>query len=393
MHQDHVSAWPGLKRAAIAGVVGVGWLAVAAGSAFAVQTDAPKAGTTRIKVDVIAKGLDSPWAMAFLDNGDVLITEKPGGMKIVRAGGAAINVTGLPPIADVGQGGLLDVVTAPDFAETSKIFFSYSEPRGGGRSAVAVSHAVLNRDGGSARLENVTRIFQQQPAVRSGYHFGSRIVFRPDGTMFVTLGDRGRRDQSQKTDRHWAKVVRIAQDGSVPNDNPFVGRNGVLPEIWSIGHRNVQGADLHPETGQLWTVEHGARGGDEINLPEAGKNYGWPVISYGRHYSGGKIGVGRKRAGLEQPKYYWDPSIAPSGLTFYSGDLFPDWKGDVFVGALKYRLLVRLDLNDAGEIVGEERLLSDIGERIRHVRQGPDGALYVLTDSGNGKLLRITPAG
>ncbi|MEL6298148.1 MAG: PQQ-dependent sugar dehydrogenase [Pseudomonadota bacterium] len=366
-------------------------MVVPLGPAAANITDAPKAKASSIKLEIVARGLRNPWAIAFLDDGALLVTERPGTMKVVLDGGKMVDVAGLPEIAATGQGGLLDVVTAPDYGETKRIFFSYSEPRGGGQTAVAVASATLERGEGTAKLTDLKRIFQQQPAVRSGYHFGSRLVFRPDGTLFVTLGDRGRRDRSQDTKRHWAKIVRINQDGSVPDDNPFVGRTDVLPEIWSIGHRNVQGADLHPETNALWTVEHGARGGDEINIPEPGKNYGWAVISYGRHYSGGRIGEGTEKAGLEQPHYYWDPSIAPSGMTFYTGDMFPRWKGDLFVGALKYRQLVRLDLDESGKVVGEERLLEDVNARIRHVRQGPDGALYVATDNPRGRILRITP--
>jgi glucose/arabinose dehydrogenase len=245
---------------------------------------------------------------------------------------------------------------------------------------------------GQGRLEDVRVIYQQQPKVRGAAHFGSRLVFARDGTLFVTQGDRFvYRDGAQDLSVGIGKIVRINPDGSVPRDNPFVGRAGARPEIWSYGHRNVQSAALHPRTGQLWTVEHGARGGDELNRPEAGKNYGWPVITYGVDYSGAKIGEGTAKPGMEQPVYYWDPVIAPSGMTFYTGDALPDWKGSLFIGSLDPGLLVRLTLKD-GRVAREERYLADLGERIRDVRQGPDGLVYLLTDSGDGRVLRVLPA-
>jgi glucose/arabinose dehydrogenase len=245
---------------------------------------------------------------------------------------------------------------------------------------------------GTDRLANVEVIWRQQPKLDSGQHFGSRLVFLPDGTLVVTLGDRNTREYIPDMKSQIGKLVRINRDGSIPDDNPFVGNAEYSPDIYSLGHRNIQGATLHPETGALWTVEHGARGGDEINIPQPGKNYGWPVISYGREYTGGKIGEGTSKSGLEQPVYYWDPSIAPSGMTFYTGDKFPAWKGNLFIGALKFRLLTRLEV-DGNRIVKEERLLEDMGDRIRDVVQGPDGHLYLLTDEDDGRILRLEPAG
>jgi len=281
------------------------------------------------------------------------------------------------------------VALAPDFASSRQIFFSYSEPRGGGRNGTAVARATLSLDAQGGRLDNVGVIFRQKPDYASAAHFGSRLAFARDGTLFVTLGERSSAPQeAQNPASYFGKVVHIKTDGSIPADNPKI--EGWAPGTWSIGHRNPQSAAIHPVTGKLWTVEHGARGGDEINIPAAGKNYGWPVISYGRNYSGTKIGVGTQKEGLEQPIYYWDPSIAPSGMAFYTSDLVPAWKGNLFVGALAGRHLARLVL-DGEVVVGEERLLSDLGERIRDVRQGPDGALYVLTYSPNGRVLRIGP--
>jgi len=242
------------------------------------------------------------------------------------------------------------------------------------------------------RLEDVQVLFRQEPKSRGGRHFGSRLVLAGDGTLFVTIGDRGERSRAQDTTVNRGQVVRIRTDGRIPADNPFVGREDARPEIWSYGHRNPQGATLHPETGALWLHEHGARGGDEVNIPLAGRNYGWPTISYGRHYSGAKIGEGTEKPGMEQPAYYWDPSIAPSGITFYTGDKFPEWSGNLLVGALKYQLVARLEF-DGESVVKEERLLDGIGERIRDVRQGPDGYVYLLTDESDGQILRLEPAG
>jgi glucose/arabinose dehydrogenase len=341
-----------------------------------------------VRVMTVASGLEHPWGLAFLPDGRMLVTERPGRLRIVdRDGTLSAPLTGVPAVAARGQGGLLDVILDPDHARNRVVYLSYSEPGEGG-AGTAVAKATL----GSAGLENLAVIFRQDPKHGGAGHFGSRLVFARDGNLFVTLGERQQRDYAQDLTRHWGKVVRIRPDGSVPEDNPFVGRGDARPEIWSYGHRNPQGAALHPVTGQLWTVEHGAMGGDEVNTPKAGRNYGWPVITYGVDYSGAKIGEGHAKAGMEQPAYYWDPSIAPSGLAFYTGDRFPAWKGSLFTGSMKFLMLARLTL-DGEKVVGEERLLEGINERIRDVRQGPDGLLYLLTDNPKGRILRVEPAG
>jgi glucose/arabinose dehydrogenase len=355
-------------------------------SVLAVLAASPSFAQT-IKTETIAEGLDHPWGLAFLPGGRMLVTERAGSLKLVD-NGSLKDVAGVPDVAASGQGGLLDVAIDPAFAQNNLIYVSYAEAGDGG-AGTAVARGKLSEDGG--RLSDVQVIFRQVPKVSGGNHFGSRLVFAPDGNLFVTMGDRfNYRDRAQELDNHIGKVVRIRPDGSAPDDNPFVGRSGALPEIWSYGHRNVQGAALHPETGKLWTIEHGARGGDELNLPESGKNYGWPVISYGVNYDGSKIGEGTAKAGMEQPVKYWVPSFAPSGLVFYSGDVFPQWKGSVFTGALAGMSLVRVDMKN-GKPGTEQRLLDDLGERIRDVRQGPDGALYILTDSSDGSILKLTP--
>ncbi len=357
------------------------------------QTKAPARATKQaLKVETYAKGLAYPWGLAFLPDGRLLVTERPGRMRLVgKDGRLSPPLGGLPAVWAAGQGGLLDVAIAPDFTSSKLVFFSLSEPRGAGSSATAVARARLVLEGDGGRLDDAKVIFRQQPAGGGGQHFGSRLVFARDGNLFVTLGDRGEKSKAQDLAMHYGKVLRLRPDGSVPPDNPFVGKPGALPEVWSYGHRNVQAAALHPVSGTLWTIEHGARGGDELNIPLAGRNYGWPVITYGRDYSGAKIGEGTAKAGMEQPVYYWDPSIAPSGMAFYAGDLIPEWKGSLFVGALRGQALHRLVL-DGDKVVGEETLLKDLGERIRDVRAGPDGALWLLTDDPEGRVLRIVPA-
>jgi glucose/arabinose dehydrogenase len=367
-------------------------LSLAAGPAAAVITDAPApAEPSKIKVETFADGLSHPWGLQFLPDGRLLVTERPGRMRLVSKDGTLSEpVAGVPEVAAVGQGGLLDVLLAPDFAESGMIYFSYGEPRGEGKNATSVARAKLALDGDSGRLEDVKVIFRQEPAAGSGLHFGSRLVWARDGTLFVTTGERNiLRQESQNPANHIGKVIRINPDGTVPDDNPKLP--GWAPEVWSIGHRNMQGAAVRPETGQLYTVEHGARGGDELNRPEKGKNYGWPIITYGIDYSGAKIGEGiSAKEGMEQAVYYWVPSIATSGLAFYSGDLFPDWKGNAFVGGLAGAQIQRL-VFDGDDVVAAEELLGDEGKRIRDIRQGPDGALWVLTDD-TGEVLRITPA-
>jgi len=357
------------------------------GSAHAEETFDTSAG--RLRLDTVAKGLDHPWSLAFLPDGRMLVTERPGRLRVVESDGHLSEaIGGLPEIADVGQGGLLDIALHPNFESTRLVFLSFAEPREQG-NATSVMRGRLSDD--LARLEDVKVIFRQQPAAEGGFHFGSRLVFDRSGALFVTTGDRNRlRQLVQQTDNHIGKIIRITEDGGIPPDNPKP--EGWLPELWSIGHRNLQGATLHPQTGQLWTVEHGARGGDELNHPQAGRNYGWPVISYGREYSGGRIGQGRAMEGMEQPVHYWDPSIAPSGMVFYTGERYPPWKGNLFVGALVKTHLARLRMEN-GKVVEEEQLFKGY-TRIRDVRQGPDGYLYLVTDEGapEGRIVRVVPA-
>jgi glucose/arabinose dehydrogenase len=354
----------------------------------AVQTKAPQAPATQVHVETVAAGLSHPWALQFLPDGRLLVTERPGRMRIVdKDGRLSEPIIGVPEVAAQGQGGLLDVALAPDFAASRIIYFTFSEPREANRNGTSVARARLV-DEGRPRLEDVRVIFRQEPSFASGLHFGSRIAIARDGKLFVTLGERFQMSYAQDLSRHWGKVVRINQDGSTPDDNPFVGRDMARPEIWSYGHRNPQAAAIHPTTGELWIIDHGPRGGDEVNIVRKGLNYGWPVISYGVHYSGEKIP--HERPGMEQPLYYWDPSIAPSGMTFYTSDRVPQWRGNIFVGALAGRHLARLVM-DGERVNAEEQLITDLGERIRDVRQGPDGALYVATDNPQGRILRIMP--
>ena len=348
-------------------------------AAFPAQAQTFESSAGRLRVVTVARGLSHPWSLAFLPSGRMLVTERPGRLRIVtRNGGVGAPVRGLPRIAVSGQGGLLDVVADPDFARNRTIFFSFSEPGGSG-AGTAVARARLD---GNA-LTGLKIIFRMVPKSRGGRHFGSRIVVARDGTLFVTLGERGQRDRAQDTSIHRGQVIRIWKNDSIPKDNPFVGRKGFRPEIWSYGHRNPQGAALHPVTGQLWIHEHGARGGDEVNIPKAGRNYGWPIIAYGRHYWGGRIGEGTSKPGLEQPVHYWDPSIAPSGMAFVTGPVFSAWRGDLLVGALSYRMLVRLRF-DGTKPVQEERLLEAMDERIRDVRIGP-ARLYLAADGQRGR--------
>ena len=357
------------------------------------RSPTPAAVKLAATVTDVARGLEHPWGVELLPDGRFLVTERPGRLRIVdRDGRLSAPLIGVPEVYARGQGGLLDVALGPGFAQDRLVYFSFSEPGPGG-AGTAVARGRLGERG----LEGTQVIWRQQPKVEGPNHWGSRLVFRADGTLFVTVGDRfGHRDRAQDLSTTLGKVVRINPDGSVPRDNPYAGpsggRAGALPEIWSLGHRNVQAAVLDAR-GELWTVEHGARGGDELNNPQPGKNYGWPVITYGVDYSGARIGIGTSKPGMEQPVYYWDPVIAPSGATFYSGAAFADWKGDLLVGSLTPGLLVRLRITN-GRVVREERYLAELRERIRDVREGPDGAIYLLTDgSSNGRLLRVTPAG
>jgi glucose/arabinose dehydrogenase len=342
-----------------------------------------------LKVETVAGGLSHPWALAFLPDGRMLVTERPGRMRIVTPDGMlSAPLQGVPKVFASGQGGLLDVVLDRDFAQNKTIYFCFAEPtRGGARTAMA--RATL----GDGKLDEVKVIFHQEGPLSSGNHFGCRIAQTADNNLFLTTGEHFTdRDEAQKLTSHLGKIVRIKPDGSVPDDNPFVGRKDAKPEIWSYGHRNAQGAAIHPVSGKLWEHEHGAKGGDEINIPQPGKNYGWPVISFGVNYDSTPVGSGKSEMpGMEQPIKYWVPSIAPSGMAFYTGELFPAWKGSLFVGALAGQMLVRLML-DGEKVTGEERLLQNLRERIRDVRNGPDGALYLLTDNSAGRILKVVPA-
>ncbi|MBA1158420.1 PQQ-dependent sugar dehydrogenase [Microvirga mediterraneensis] len=360
-------------------------------SALAQDTQRFRTDKVEVIVETLARDLENPWGLAFLPDNRMLVTERPGRLRIADANGTVSEpIKGLPRIAARGQGGLLDVALDPNFAQSRLVYLSFAEDRGEGRAGTAVARGRLSQDG--TALEDTRVIFRQEPAHTGNNHWGSRPVFDRDGNLFVTLGDRfDLRDQAQNPANHIGKIVHIKPDGGAASGNPFPNREDARPEIWSLGHRNLQSAALHPATGELWTVEHGARGGDELNIPKKGRNYGWPVISYGVDYSGAKIGEGTRKEGLEQPVFYWDPSIAPSGMAFYTGDQFPAWRGSILVGALSGKLVSRLE-TDGNRVTGEERMLQQLGERIRDVRQGPDGLVYLLTDSRNGRILRMKPA-
>jgi len=342
-----------------------------------------------LRVVRLVEGLEYPWGLAFLPDGRMLITERPGRLRIVGKGGklGPQPVAGLPPISATGQGGLLDIALHPRFADNGLVYLSYSA-----RGVTGVGTEVARGKLVGNRLESVQVIFHQQPKGSTGRHFGSRLVFDREGHLYITLGDRGDQDRAQKSDDHAGSVIRLHDDGRVPKDNPFVGRSGWKPEKYTLGNRNMQGAALHPQSGLLWTHEHGPQGGDEVNVIRAGANYGWPVITYGANYgTGTRIGEGTHKTGLAQPIHYWVPSIAPSGMAFYTGDRFPAWRGDLFVGALRDQLLVRLKL-DGEKVVKEERMLRNALGRIRDVRNGPDGFVYLLTDESPGVLARLEPA-
>lgn len=382
---QHFRHWKHTKTALVVLALGM-----APSSALAEQCCAVRDAMTPLAVEIVTDDLDQPWGMAFLPDGSILVTERPGAIRRIVDGSVSAPFSGLPSIAEVGQGGLLDIALDPDFAETQTIFFTYAEPSEAGNTyGTAVGRARIDLDAG--RLDDGETIFTSNIKSSGGRHFGSRIRFADDKTMFVTLGDRGTQMRAQDPFDHAGSVLRINRDGSAPADNPFADGKAALPEIWSIGHRNAQGAAIHPETGELWTLAHGAAGGDEINKPEAGRNYGWPLISYGSNYSGAPFAEGSAAPGMEQPIYYWDPSIAPSGLTVYShsAPLVPSWQGSLLAGALRGQHLSRLVL-DGDTVVAEERYFVDEFGRIRDVRTGPDGAVWLLTDGG--LLLRVTQA-
>jgi aldose sugar dehydrogenase len=367
--------------------------AVVTGAGCGGRTDAAAQGSitseqATFELVTVVTGLEHPWGMAFLPDERVLVTERPGRVRIVRDGQLVSEpIEGVPPVYASGQGGLLDVALDPEFASNRLIYLSYAA-EGDGGNGTRVARAVL----GDRRLENLEVIFTAEPLVRSSKHFGSRLAFDREGLLFITVGERGQPDRAQNLGDHNGTVIRVHPDGSVPEDNPFVGTAGARPEIFSYGHRNAQGFAIHPVTGIPWLHEHGARGGDEVNVVRPGVNYGWPVITYGIDYSGAPIGEGTHKQGMAQPIHYWVPSIAPSGMAFYDGEAIPEWRGDLFVGALRSELLVRLEL-DGERVVAEERLLDGAIGRIRDVEDGPDGYLYLLTDEPDGYLLTDEPDG
>jgi len=338
-----------------------------------------------IKVETVADGLDHPWGIAFLPDGRMLVTERPGRLRIVAKDGSKSEpLKGVPAVFAQGQGGLLDVALDPRFADNGLVYLSYSEPGEDG-AGTAVARGKL----GDGSIDNVEVIFRQHPKVSGGNHFGSRLVFAPDGKLFVTLGERFTFETAQDLSNHLGKIVRVNPDGSVPGDNPFVEKKGAMPEIWSYGHRNPQGAAINPKTGKLWESEFGPMGGDELNIPEAGRNYGWPVVSWGKHYDGRLIPEPTTHPEFADAIYHWNPVISPSGITFYTADAIPGWKGNLLLAGLSSEAIVRLTL-DGDKVTGEERI--PMGVRMRDVVQGPDGAVYGLTDESNGKILKLTLA-
>ncbi|MDF2234375.1 PQQ-dependent sugar dehydrogenase [Albimonas sp. CAU 1670] len=366
-------------------------LAAAASLAAPARAETFETSAGPVEVSPVGPVFENPWAVAFLPDfaqtGALLVTERPGRLVLVARDGARA-IEGLPEIYARGQGGLLDVALSPDFAQTGLLHLTYSAPAEGGGADTHVARARLDREAG--RLEDLEVVLAMQTHETGGRHFGSRLAHAPDGTLFVTMGERGNRPSAQDPDVANGKVHRIFPDGRIPQDNPFA-QGGGLASVWSLGHRNPQGAAVDPETGTLWVVEHGARGGDEVNRPVPGGNFGWPEVSYGTHYSGREFPRGATAPGIEPPAHYWDPSIAPSGLAVYRGALFPEWDGDLLVGALKFQKIVRLDV-EGGEIAGSEDLVPDAYGRIRDVRVGPDGAIWFLTDAAEGRLLRMAPA-
>lgn len=374
-----------MRRPAFAGLVGF-LLALSPGMASAQTAQTIRTQEATVRAVTVASGLENPWGFAFLPDGRLLVTERPGAMRVVANGKVSPPLGNVPKVFDSGQGGLLDVTLDPEFARNRILYFTYAEPGEGG-AGTALASAVFNE----TSLSDVKVLFRQQPKMSGGLHFGSRVVVGPDGKLWLGLGERYRRDESQNLNSHLGKLIRLEKDGRVPADNPFVGRSDARPEIWSYGHRNIQGMARHPQTGAVWLNEHGAQGGDEVNIPERGKNYGWPVITHGIDYSGARIGVGSAAPGMEQPLLHWTPSIAPSGMAFYTGGRIPAWRGNLFVGSLKFGTLHRVVL-EGTRVVRQEQMLKEIGDNIRDVRDGPDGFLYIATDNPRGRIIRLEPA-
>ncbi|MCO6178879.1 PQQ-dependent sugar dehydrogenase [Ciceribacter sp. RN22] len=362
-------------------------LGFGASSSFAEEYPSQKA---ELEVTKIAGGLDHPWAVEVLPDGAYIVTERPGRLRIIRDGKVGEPISGLPKVYAEGQGGLLDVALAPDFSRSRKLYFTASIPGPGGQGTALFS-ATLSQN--EDRLENLAKIFQMNRFTETDVHFGSRIAIAADGSLFFGIGERGEMDRAQDPRDHAGSILHIEPDGSIPQDNPFARSETAAHEIWSIGHRNPQGTVIDPADGKLFVVEHGARGGDEINAVTAGKNYGWPVIAYGKHYSGAEIGIGQAAEGYEQPIYYWDPSIAPGAIDVYHGRMFPEWEGNFLVAALKYQLLARIERDDSGTPAHEERLFEGEFGRLRDVKVAPDGAVLLVTDEDDGTLLRVSRAG
>jgi glucose/arabinose dehydrogenase len=365
------------------------WLLVTT-PALAGITEAPAAPSSAVRAVTLTDRLDHPWGLVFLPDGRFLVSERPGRLRLVAADGSlSAPLEGLPEVVATGQGGLLDLALHPDFANNRRVYFAYAAGNGPlGGLGTEVAYGELYEQ----RLDNIRTMFRATPKAGGGRHFGGRLLFDRQGLLYISLGERGDKDRAQDLGDHNGSMIRLRDDGSVPDDNPFVGRAGARPEIYSYGHRNVQGLALADDGETVWALEHGPQGGDEVNRLVPGRNYGWPAITYGVNYGiGTKIGEGTGKAGMEQPVYYWNPSIAPSGMTFYQGDKFPDWRGNLLVGALKYQLLSRLVLQD-GEVVAEEQLLRHELGRIRTVQVGPDGYVYLLTDENRGRLVRLEPA-
>lgn len=377
-----------IRRIAVATLFAL--TACAGGGTVQAQDGVHQAGDVSFRTVTVVAGLNHPWAVAFLPDGRMLVTERSGALRMVRADGTLSPdpVSGTPEVVAQGQGGLLDVVLHPEFEDNRWVYLTYSMARERGGQSTAVARAKLEGD----RLVDLETIFAAQNISTGTGHYGSRMAFAPDGKLYVTVGERQDPDRAQERSNHFGTVVRLNPDGSVPDDNPFLGRDGILPEIYTWGHRNPQGMAVHPETGEVWVNEHGPRGGDEVNKLDPGANYGWPVVTHGVAYSGLPMGEGASKPGMEDPLHHWTPSIAPSGMIFYTGDAFPAWRGDAFVGALSHRLIMRVTF-DGTRFVSEEKLLEREYGRIRDVAQGPDGAIWFLTDEDNGRLVRMEPAG